>query len=76
MAGLRYVPFLLYVAFLGVICTYRSSVITAVYLRTTYCKYCHAWGSIALLILIVLVYHRVQTTAYARVLTYRQLFFV
>ena len=66
VAGLRYVPFLLYVVLLGLI--YRSSVIT-VYQRTTNGEYCHVWKSIALLMLEVC--HRGQTNEYAAVLTYR-----
>ena len=71
VAGLHHVPLLLYVVLLGLI--YRSHVVT-VYQRTT-CEYCqidNVWGSITLLIL--KVYHRVQTNTYAAVLTYCQLF--
>ena len=41
MAGLRYVPFFLYVVLLAVI--HRSSVVT-VYQRTTNCEYCQSMG--------------------------------
>ena len=59
VARLRYVPFLLYVVLLGVI--YTSVLPTA--------NTANVWGSIALLILEV--YHRVQTDEYAAVLAYR-----
>ena len=58
-AGLRYAPFLLYEVLLGVI--YTSVLPTA--------NTANVWGSIALLILEV--YHRVQTDEYAAVLAYR-----
>ena len=59
VARLRYVPSLLYVVLLGVI--YTSVLPTA--------NTANVWGSIALLILEV--YHRVQTDEYAAVLAYR-----
>ena len=62
VARLRYVPSLLYVVLLGVIYT---SV-----LPTT--NTANVWSSIALLVLEV--YHRVQTDEYDAVLTYRYLF--
>ena len=70
VAGLRYVPFFLYVVLLGVI--HRSYVAT-LYQRTTNGEYCQRMGSIALLMLEV--YHRVQTNEYAAELTYSRLFF-
>ena len=70
VAGLRYAPSLLYVVFLGVI--HRSYVVT-VYQRTTYCEYCRCMGQYRTAHIII-VYHRVQTTGYAPVLTYRHLF--
>ena len=62
VAGLRYVPFLLHVVFLGVI--YTSVLPTA--------NTAKAWGSIALLILEM--YHRVQTGDDTALLTYRYRF--
>ena len=68
--GLRCVPSLLYVVFLGVV---SPNGIPAYYLQGT-ANTAKWWGSIALLILVV--YHRVQTTEYAPVRTHRQLFLV
>ena len=66
VAGCRCIPSLLYIVFLGAI--YRSYVVTDTSALSTV-NTANVWGSIALLILVV--YHRVQTTEYAPVLTYR-----
>ena len=68
VAGLCYVPFLLYVVLLVPYKGRKSERYTRV--RPT-ANAAHAWGSIALSMLEVC--HRVQTNKYAAVLTYRQL---
>ena len=71
MAGLLYDPSRVYVVFLGVIYIDRNSKQYTSVIPTA--NTADLLGSIALLVLIV--YHRVQTTEYARVLTDHQLFF-
>ena len=62
-------PSCTYIVFLGAI--YRSYVVTDTSALSTV-NTANVWGSIALLILVV--YHRVQTNEYSPILTYRHLF--
>ena len=66
------VPFLLYVVLHVIYRTYVVAVHTSVLPTANTANTANVWGSIALLVLEV--YHRVQTDEYDAVLTYRYLF--